>query len=238
MKTPDRTSPKRKSVLRSLTGWWKKKHSYYVDIHHDFQPDNGTMFQEEESLGTSTVAFQHECNNEDDEDTFDVASLHTPSPRVALVGQEPLSSSSGNGILEHKTPPPVTMITPPHSQQQQPTVPSTPRHHNMGRLHHLVHSSPPPIPESAPTEDLSLPFVSTSFSTGSLLSIDSLVDSYGGVGDNEWEDLGSGSDDQLTDGNGRVADFFAEHVTFLRIQTKPRRVEVVWADEKPVNNIA
>ena len=28
-----------------------------------------------------------------------------------------------------------------------------------------------------------------------------------------------------------VADFFDEHVTFLRVQTKPRRVEVVWAEE-------
>jgi hypothetical protein len=57
---------------------------------------------------------------------------------------------------------------------------------------------------------------------GSLESIDSLIESYWDPDDVE---------STITPITGNVAhpvDFFTEHVHFLRIQTQPRQVEVVW----------
>ena len=66
MKSPE--GHHRRSVLGKLSGWWKKKSSYYVDIHHDLQQDN-TIFPDEESMGLS------------ENEIFDTTSL-TP-PKVA-----------------------------------------------------------------------------------------------------------------------------------------------------------
>jgi hypothetical protein len=61
---------------------------------------------------------------------------------------------------------------------------------------------------------------------GSLESIDSLIESYWDPDDVE---------STVTPVTGNVAnfvDFFSEHVHFLRVQTQPRQVEVVWAKQK------
>jgi len=227
IKTPD-SSRQKKSVLRSLTGWWKKKRSYYVDIHQELQQCS-TMFQEEESLGTSHAALQQD---DSDDDIFDATSLHTPSPQL-IIGKSPLSSSSiSSSRSQEETPPKPTLMTPlRYSPAAVP--PSTPNTRRSTASRPL--QSPPTIPEEAPESLglLQLPFVRTSFSTGSLLSMDSLENSYGGGWDDDKDNdeaniitgLNSSNKDHV------VADFFDEHVTFLRVQTKPRQVEMVWAEE-------
>lgn len=199
-------------MLRSLVGWWKKKRSYYVDIHQDLQQDATSVFPEEESLGTSQQQDYYD-------DIFDASSFHdTPSP-------PPISKQSSRSSPEPvpSTPRSSNVPTTPMMRRSTPNNrrSSTPR---------LLHS-PPPIPEAhdiPPESALQIPFVRTSFSTGSLLSMDSLQDSYWDGDDDNDEILSHATP---TASNGVTTDFFTEHVSFLRIQTKPRRVEVVWADE-------
>jgi len=304
MKTPE-TSRSKRSVRRLLSGWWKKKRSYYVDIHQDLQQD-ATMFPEEESMGSLYY---------EDDDIFDAASFQTtPSPSfdVGILKPTrsldrpvtPLSSRrttplrqrpSSTPPLIHSTPPipemqemtlpyetpPRPCSTPPTMElstsedtedeeevvsntplgcmprvYEQPTTPhfskmqvATPvkrvkrPHHTDGTEEKEVVQTPSPNVQSPPSivkeanimrngmcspppiqeEDslLTLPFVHTSFSTGSLLSMDSLVDSE------YWDD----EEETLPSRHTFNRDFFAEHVTFLRVQTKPRRVEVVWAED-------
>lgn len=67
---------------------------------------------------------------------------------------------------------------------------------------------------------------------GSLESIDSLAESYWDL-DETVEVSSSQVTPVVTNIRSKMhQEFFAEHVRFLRIQTKPRKVEIIWAKKK------
>lgn len=223
--SPD--SVRKKTVFRFLNGWWKKKRNYYVDIHQEFQSDMSSMFPEEESMGTSLALF------ESDDVVFDVSSTDTsPTPSQSVI-LTPDHKNLDRSSIQHTTP----------DLYQDRVITPTP-FHNIKYFTSVEHKSPvmyqerpttsasfstpfrrsglvyPPIPEQQEAH-LDLPCANTSCSTGSLLSMDSLAHSYG---DDD-------SDPQVTSKHNNDT-FFEEHVCFLRIQTTPRPVEVVWENKQ------
>ena len=247
MKSPE--GHHRRSVLGKLSGWWKKKSSYYVDIHHDLQQDN-TIFPDEESMGLS------------ENEIFDTTSL-TP-PKVANAESNLMSTRNlGTSPRKHSSvvkstlnlhspkTPTNSVCSPPralrlhvlptlsesrsgesHPHENRMTTPRTSNRQPPSQYTSSLFSSPvisksnkfsdggtawnmtPPIPERS---QLKIPLTrNTSFSTDSLLSIDSLTNSY------------SENDDDAEDRYLPRTDFLDEHVTFLRMQTEPRSVQVAW----------
>ena len=222
---------RRRSVLRKLKGWWKKRSSYYMDIQQELRQDN-TLFHDEGSIGLT------EYN-----DTFDAASF-SPSPAAKQLLQMPTHnfdmpprenapfSPSVYSLEMPQTPnhsirpPQCSPMRSTHSQASPCLTPRATNRHPSPQYTPCIFS-PPVFPErniisdwkTPPMQESTLiatPFVrSASLSAESLLSIDSL--------DNSYTD-----DDDVDDQSCPTHDFFEEHVTFLRMQTQPRSVQRVF----------
>lgn len=216
----------KKNIMRSLNSWWKKKRSFYLDM------------QQDEASGVEMHDVTLEGANSDFDPTetpvrgiqprdranvtaspyFDVSSMYSP----------PLTTTS-QAISE----PRQFVKTSPHASKDSLESrlriadgvpgPNTPSKMNTDATTNAGKVTPPFL--SRP-----VPFVRRSFSSGSLESMDSLAESYWDPDDDE-DDTSSQVTPIAANGGhpDDVPDFFAEHVNFLRVQTRPRKVEEIWS---------
>ena len=197
-------------LVQGVTNWWIRRRRFYVVQDNSIEDDAPIvdMTMEEDSFevevqlssGRPTTRNSSTVDNDDDDDD-DLSTIISPPPPP-----RPAASST----MSYQPPLPInnsapSLVTPP-----------------------TIHSTPTPAITAASillASGRQLRFARSrtkdSFQ-GSLESIDSLIESC-------WdpEDDASLATPIVTN-VARPIDFY-EHVDFLRVQTQPRKVEVVWA---------
>ena len=219
-----RKQKQKTNSLRLLTSWWKKKRSYYVDM------------QQDDSSGDKVHDMTMEDVDSDGEETpirgtqrrdvgasassspsFDVASMHSPAytPPMPSPYKTKHDIRSSSLVLDDSLESRLNIF----DDATRPVIQST---MDTDLAVNVIEVTPSLLTKP-------VPFVRRSFSSGSLESMDSLVESYWDPDDVE-DDTSSQVTPIATNGYFAAApDFFAEHVHFLRVQTRPHKVEVVWS---------
>lgn len=202
--------------MRSFTSWWKKRRNYYVTMQPDDSsgekaPDVTMEDVDSDREGTPIRGNKPHYGGAsvNSSPLFDVASMHSPSSLTT-----PETTPETIHFIHSSTPP---------STDKNINELLSPSKMFRSATSHMAQTSTSPL-LTMPT-----PAVRRSFSSGSLESMDSLVESYWDPGDVE-EDSSSQITPVATNGHLYAPDFFTEHVHFLRVQTRPRKVEVVWSD--------
>jgi hypothetical protein len=197
--------------VKGLVNWWKRKRNFYVEQSESHDDRKVTVKVSSDSTG-EIVAQQPDHHN----------LQHNSSGEVEFDNTViPASPDKESNIETEEQEPSSVRSSSPESMDGISTEP--------------FFSATEPSPLTTPPR-AALPFVrhrSNDSFQGSLESLDSLVESY-------WdpEDDGSMSTPVATNmaSAARSMEFFAEHVHFLRVQTKPRKVEIVWSSP-PDHNI-
>jgi hypothetical protein len=209
---------KNKKRVHSLAGWWNKKRNFYVGV-----PQEDSVGAQTQDVTMEDVDSENGDNLNDakrhssvtSSPTFDVTSEQSPADRTRQPWDSeeqatflPLVKDHAN--LESTTPVELSGYTPERRS----------------------HVTMPFEPEDEPFLSRPVPFTRKSFSLGSLETMDSLVESYWDSDDSDRGELALAPHWTPFAEDGGYMDFspdsFAEHVHFLRVQTRPHQVEEIW----------
>jgi hypothetical protein len=207
---------KLRTVVRSLAGWWKTKRTFYVDVPQEnsfgIQTQDVTMEDVDSDDGEHLNAAKHNASVTSSP-TFDVTSVYSPD-----------KSKYPWDLDEQAT---CILLV---KDQLASLVATTPV--ELSGYHTPERRSPvatPFVPDDEPFLSRPVPFTRKSVSSGSLESMDSLVESYWDSDDSDRGELAP--DGTPIAGDSVYIDFspdiFAEHVHFLRVQTQPHQVEEI-----------
>jgi hypothetical protein len=204
---------KQRTVVHSLARWWKTKRTFYVDVPQEnsvgVQTQDVTMEDIDSDDGEHLNAAKHNASATSSP-TFDVTSVYSPDK-----SQYPWNLEEQGNYL-------------PLAKDQLASPESTTLVELSG-YHTPERRSPVAmlfVPEDEPFLSRPVPFTRKSFSSGSLESMDSLVESYWDSDDSDRVELATVAGDSVY--MDFSPDIFAEHVHFLRVQTRPRQVEEIW----------
>jgi hypothetical protein len=201
---------RKKNAMRSLSCWWRKRRNYYVNM------------QQDDSSGEKVQDITME----------DVDSDREKTPVRGKKPHDGGTSARSTPVFDVSSMHSLSLITPMATRhlviQPSPLSPKV--------IHESVSSSKmfkdvvPNTSQATPSLLLTQPvaIAQRSLSSGSLESMDSLVESYWDPDDAD-DETSSQITPIATNGHLTAPDFFTEHVHFLRVQTRPRKVEVVWS---------
>jgi hypothetical protein len=194
---------KKCAIVSRISNWWKRKNSFY--LVQENSPDADETFEDEHS-------------NKEEEDSREEGTIMSPDHRI--IGDT--TTGQGGNAIE----PALRMVTPEPSPQggkncraraevESPTNGAAPRNvPDTNQLLLITPSSRSPYPfVRSRTAD--------SFQ-GSLESIDSLAESHWDPHDDESQTT------PIATNIVESTDFFEEHIDFLRVKTKARKVKVMW----------
>lgn len=193
--------------------WWKRKHKYYYDLQEDL--DVTVYATESKSADEESGSFP----------VFDTTSMTSP----AIT---PSNTSTSNRYIVSPDSSIETVLESP-SLKSRPSKPIKQKR---------ILSKRGKKKKSKPlTKEFLESYVRSNMSDGSLESIDSLAESY-------WEpnDIDDATSSQVTPIRANTSKkiktisldekYLHYHVHFMRAQTKPREVEVVWAPPSARNS--
>lgn len=188
--------------------WWKRKHRYYYDLREDLDI---TVYANESKSDEESGSFP----------VFDTTSMTSPAITPSNT------STSNQYIVSPDSSIETVLETPPIKPRPKPT-----------KQKRILPKRGKKKKSKPLTKEFLESYVRSNMSDGSLESIDSLAESY-------WEpnDIDDATSSQVTpiraNTGGRTnktirtisldEKFLHYHVHFMRAQTKPREVEVVWA---------
>jgi hypothetical protein len=211
---------KNKKIVRALASWWKKKRNFYVDVPQEdsfgVQTQDVTMADVDSDNGVNLNVGKHHASVTSSP-TFDVTSVCSPDKRTYPWD------------LEEQ----VTYL--PLAKDRLANLSTTPV--ELSGYHTPERRSPvamPFVPEDEPFLSRPVPFTRKSFSSGSLESMDSLVESYWDSDDSDRGELAPYWTPVAEDGGYMdfSPDFFAEHVQYLRVRTAtvaPHQIVQIWS---------
>jgi hypothetical protein len=217
---------RRPGVVQGITNWWMKRQRFYVVQDNSIEDDAPIvdMTMDEDSFEVELQLSSGRPNprsrsilDDDDDEDGDFSTMVSPYSQTAPPPPPSVSSS----IMSYQPPLPVTNSSVPSAVA--PPGQLTPTRSFLTAASRLAPGRQATV--SAPALNQPARFgrsrTKDSFQ-GSLESIDSLLESC-------WdpEDDASLATPIVTN-VARPIDFY-EHVHFLRVQTQPRKVEVVWA---------
>jgi hypothetical protein len=226
---------KRRGIWTGLLSWFRRRH--FHSVHDESDDDKQERYSDEDE---NVLEEEDEVEDDDDDDDDDVArddmsgyldvtieDLTKGRPKESPLDPitEELSLASAGRQRS-----PITELKSPSAMHFYRSRVTSPRTLNSAAAAIMPRSSPVSpnfsMVRVVKQQLQDSKFVRTrtqdSFQ-GSLESIDSLVESY-------WDPEDDASHVTPVATNlARSSEFFYEHVRFLRVQTQPRQVEVVWS---------
>jgi hypothetical protein len=216
---------RRPGVVQGIANWWIKRRGFYIVQDNSIEDDGPIVdmtmedsFEVEVQLSSGRPNTRNSKTVDNDDDEEDFSTMNSPSSISSPPPPPPSSASSSTMPYQQPlstTNPVPSIVTPTGELTPTRSVSTAASILAFGRQGNASGAPPAPQPRfgRSRTKD--------SFQ-GSLESIDSLMESC-------WdpEDDASLATPVVTN-VARSIDFY-EHVDFLRVQTQPRKVEVVWA---------
>lgn len=215
---------KRPGCSHALKRWWRQRRAY---VKHEEDDSNCGLYDDTKLIDSSDCEDEGISLNDDDDNNsgfLDITVMDDPKssttssftsdrdlPKVSPSSTR-MSRQAAFSSAIYEMPTIIECQTNPSEDAlevvQEEQLPITPPRYTM------VSTMPPKFTRNR-TKD--------SFQ-GSLESIDSLAESYWDPEDDDISQVvGNASATERSD------DFFYEHMHFLKVQTQPRQVEVVWS---------
>jgi len=216
-----------RSLLSKFVNWWKRRNVHFYTVHEG--SDDGLALQQDDDIDL----LRDDSDVEIDDSSFRIETTFVNVINEVINEVSDEDDEDSNQQRDLKPEVLATKVSSPQPASKRatrglPTIAPSPK--DYAPVNVLTTTSMTARIVSPPSNKFSRNRTLDSFA-GSLESIDSLAESY-------WDPDDASQVTPIMTNLVRSSAFFSEHVHFLRDQTQPRKVEVVFSnpsnETKPV----